>query len=771
MKDQEIKNTPKELEYSEERYRRLADATFESIFISDKGICLEQNSTAQRMFGYTDDEAVGRAGTEWIVPEDRETVIQNILNNYEEPYEVTALRKDGTTFHCEIQGRTIHEGEKTLRVTALRDISARKRAEEQMRDSEHRHRLIFEHSPHGMIRFDKTGTIIDCNRKFIELMGADKEKLIGFNSIRHSNPKMSAAVKKATQGQTSEYEDFYTSVTGNKTSYIRAVFNPVEKGANPTEVIASLEDITARRQMEKNLAKTESRFKTIAENSKDLIYRFSVPNKKFEYVSPSCLDITGFPPGTFYENSQFFFDLIHPDFQDFMHQQWLDMAYGKMEPLVEYRIIDRYGKTKWLQQSNVPLYDKKGNPVRVEGIVRDVTELKNALERVEQERARAEAASNTKSEFLANMSHEIRTPLNGIMGMLQLMDADEPPAQQGEYINAAMQASRRLNNVLSDILDLARVEAGKLSLCYREFNPAEELKHVFELFEVTSRHSGVKLELRLAADLPRTVIGDSARLQQILTNIVGNALKFTHDGHVVIDAILLPHFSDGKSHLLFSVEDTGVGIPENKMDVLFQSFTQVNQGYTRQYQGAGLGLSICKRLVELMDGSISIESTAGEGTTFHVSIPFALPESEKLFPEERDAEPKIISSFEQYRILVAEDEKINRLYTKRYLEQLGFTVETVTDGQQVVDKLFYEDFNLVLMDVQMPVRNGLEATEAIRMGEAGAHNKRIPIIAITAYAMQGDRDQFIEKGMDDYIAKPVEEEELRKVILKILQLS
>ncbi|WP_421899973.1 ATP-binding protein [Maridesulfovibrio sp.] len=636
------------------------------------------------------------------------------------------------------------------------------------KDIEH-YRLIFEFSPLAVIRFDKTGTIIDCNQKFIDLMGSSKEKLIGFNTIRKSSPKMSAAVKQAVEGNRSEYEDIYTSVTGNKTTYIRAVFNPIKKGKNPTEVIATLEDISERKKVEAELAKTEARFKVMAENTKDLIYHFSVPDKKFKYVSPACLDVTGYPPGTFYNDSQFFFDLIHPDWQEFMHQQWRDMAYGKMAPLVEYQIIDRYGKTKWLQQSNVPFYDKEGTPIRVEGIVRDVTELKNALERVEQEKAKAEAASKTKSEFLANMSHEIRTPLNGIMGMLQLMETETQTPKQEEYINAAMQASKRLNNVLSDILDLARVEAGKLTLYSKEFNPADELKHVFELFEVTSRRSGVNLELNLLSKLPRIVIGDPARLQQVLTNIVGNALKFTHKGHVSIAAQLLPRSTPGNCHILFTVEDTGVGIAEDKMNLLFQSFTQASEGYTRQYQGAGLGLSICKRLTELMGGSITVESTAGQGTTFYISIPFTVPDCKALYREHSNEEPEVITSFGEYRILIAEDEKVNRLYTKQYLEQQGFTVEAVTDGQQVLDKLFYEDFNLVLMDVQMPIMNGIETTKAIRKGEAGAHNKRIPIIAITAYAMQGDRDQFISQGMDDYIAKPVIKEELYKVIMRTLQ--
>lgn len=656
-------------------------------------------------------------------------------------------------------------------IATLEDITERKKIEKKLAESEKRHRLIFEHSPLGLVHYDTQGVIIDCNQKFIEHMGSSKEQLIGFNVVKSSTRKVSEKLSRAIKGEATEYEDYYTSVTGGKTTFFRGMFNPIDPKNPPTEVIAVAEDITERKTVEEKLAKAEARFKVMAENSKDLIYHFSVPDKVFKYVSPACLDLTGYPPGTFYENSQFFFDMIHPQWQEFMHQQWMDMASGKMAPLVEYQIIDRYGKTKWLQQSNVPFYDKKNNPIMVEGIVRDVTELKNALERVEQEKAKAEEASRTKSEFLANMSHEIRTPLNGIMGMLQLMDTENQTSRQKKYVNAAMQASKRLNNVLSDILDLARVEAGKLDLYNKKFNPFDEIKHVFELLEVTSRHSGVSLKIKTPSGLPESLIGDPARLQQILTNIIGNALKFTHEGHVSIEATPLPYSTPDKCYILFTVEDTGVGIAEDKMNLLFQSFTQVSRGYTRQYQGAGLGLSICKRLTELMGGTIAVKSTAGKGTTFYISIPFAVPDHTPQYHEQQSTEPKIVTSFSDYRILIAEDEKVNRLSTKQYLEQQGFTVEEATNGKQVLDKLSYEDFNLVLMDIQMPKMNGIEATQAIRKGEAGAHNKRIPIIAITAYAMQGDRDRFIEQGMTDYVAKPVVNEELYKIITNTLQVN
>ena len=759
----EAQKTTKALKESEKRYRRLSDATFESIFISEKGVCIEQNSAAELMFGYTQEEAVGLNLTEWISPEDRPTVLKHILSGDESPYEVTALRKDGTTFPCEIQGRQATIEDKAIRFTALRDITNRKKAEEELRDSEERHRLIFEHSPLGIIRFNKEGRIIDCNNKFTELMGANKDVILGFNSLKNGPAKMSETLKKALNGCTSHYEDAYTSVTGGKTSYIKALFNPVDPEKIPTEVIATIEDITDRKVVEGRLAASEERFRLMAENAKDVIYRFSLADEKYEYISSACQKVMGYEPEDFYADYTLMIKIVNEPWQSMLSENWPNLMKGEVAPVVEYKITHKSGEIKWMQQTNILLTDSSGKAIAIEGIIRDITDLKSALEKVELEKARAESASNTKSEFLANMSHEIRTPLNGIMGMLQLLQADNLSQKQVEYITAAMQASKRLNNVLSDILDLARVEAGKLSIQNTEFNPLKTMQHIYDMFRVTAQHSGLELNLEIALGVPEKIIGDDLRLQQILSNLVGNALKFTEKGSVTISAQKIQISRPDKTSILFIVSDTGAGIPDEQLNKLFESFTQASEGYTREHQGVGLGLAICKQLVTLMNGSISIESHMGIGSSFYVSIPFTNSPAASISDEKKELPEKTLP-LSGCKILVAEDERINRLYTKRYLESMGCYVETAENGQQTLNILSYKDFDLVLMDVQMPVMNGVEATEAIRKGEAGAHNKRIPIVAITAYAMENDKNNFKQSGMDDYIAKPVEQEELHRVI-------
>lgn len=758
--------TTRQLQESEQRYRRLSDATFESIFISEKGVCIEQNSTAEKMFGYTQEEAIGRMGTEWIVPEHRETVIKNILSGYEAPYEVTALRKDGTTFPCEIQGRTILSKDTTLRITALRNITNRIKAEEKLRDSEERHRLIFENSPLSLVRYDKKGHIIDCNEKFISIMGSSKEKLIGFNALRDCAADIIAPLILAINGQRSEFKGVYTSVTGGKTSYLRAVFNPVTPNNLPSEVIAAAEDVTDRKKMEVQLAKSEKSFRLMADNAQDIIYRFSIYKKKFEYISPSTQKVLGYSADAFYKNASFIFTIAHPDWKKFMAQQWQEMANGQMAPRVEYQIIHKSGQVRWLQQNNIILFNEDGNPTRAEGIVRDITDLKNALERVEHEKSRAEAANRTKSEFLANMSHEIRTPLNGIMGMLQLMQNNAPSIKQTEFIDAAMKASKRLNNVLSDILDLARVEAGKLLIQNTAFNPAQITTQTYDFFELAAKQTGLDLQLNIDPEVPDEVIGDGLRLQQVLSNIIGNALKFTENGNVTIETLKLPYSIPGKTNLLFIVTDTGTGIQEQQLNRLFESFTQTNAGYTREHQGVGLGLAICKRLVKLMGGNISVDSVHGKGSAFYICLPFTNSAAKTKKSSSEPDQPFIIPPGQ--RVLIAEDEKENRFYIKRDLEQIGFSVDTVSNGQQALEMLTYEDFDIVLMDTQMPIMNGVETTQAIRRGEAGAHNKRMPIIAITSYATLDDRKEIMEAGVDDFIAPPIEQEKLHEIISRAI---
>jgi signal transduction histidine kinase len=390
--------------------------------------------------------------------------------------------------------------------------------------------------------------------------------------------------------------------------------------------------------------------------------------------------------------------------------------------------------------------------------------LRESEAKEKEARLAAEASNRAKSEFLANMSHEIRTPLNGILGMLQLLGATPLGMEQREYVQAAVKSSKRLTRLLSDILDLSRVEAGKLVLEKSEFSLKSQEESVLELFTEAANEKGLELDVLFAPRLPAAVIGDDARLRQILFNLVGNAIKFTRKGYVRVEASPLENSRDHRLRILFTVKDTGVGIPEDRLQDIFEPFVQADGSYTRRFQGAGLGLSIVRKLVRLMDGELALESAEGEGTTVYLSLPFALPgprhdQAEAAAP---GAAPRIKRPL---RVLFAEDEEVNLMAGKRMLEKSGYAVTTATNGHEVLKLLAERDFDLIIMDVQMPGLDGVEATKRIRA--CGAAYANIPIIAMTAYAMTGDKEKILAAGMDDYLAKPVDLAGLNDVILRV----
>ncbi|WP_319763751.1 ATP-binding protein [Maridesulfovibrio sp.] len=395
-----------------------------------------------------------------------------------------------------------------------------------------------------------------------------------------------------------------------------------------------------------------------------------------------------------------------------------------------------------------------------------ILERKKVEEKLIAAKQGAEAANTAKSEFLANMSHEVRTPLNGIMGMLQLMQISGLRAEQDEHCTFAMESCRRLTRLLSDVLDISKIEAGNLQIINVEFDLGEVLNSVYYLFKPVALQKNVDLIFDVAGNLPQKLSGDSNRLHQILNNLIGNALKFTDAGSVVLEVSPLKVNQPGLHKILFSVSDSGIGISDNKLENIFDSFTQVDNSRTRSYEGAGLGLAIVKKLVKLMGGSLSITSELGVGTAIYFCIEFQDPQQSVAVADDllEDGDNFI----KEFNVLVAEDEKVNMLTLKSFLQKLGCTVSVAGDGYEVIEALNGEQdtFDLIFMDIQMPNMGGIETTSRIRSGDAGTSNSDIPIIACTAYAMAGDKEEFFSAGMDDYLAKPIQIGDVEEILLK-----
>lgn len=395
-----------------------------------------------------------------------------------------------------------------------------------------------------------------------------------------------------------------------------------------------------------------------------------------------------------------------------------------------------------------------------EELAEEVEQRKRAEKALYKAKEQAEAANRSKTEFLANMSHEIRTPMNGIIGTLQLLQGSELSDSQSSYVNVAYSSAESLLCLLNDILDSSKIEAGKLELEHIEFDLGKTINQLQLLMRPKADERRVALSVELDEQLPKAVIGDPVRTRQILMNLLSNAIKFTQDGYVSIRLTVLEQ-TDMHYRLRIEVEDNGIGIAEESQRKLFSAFTQADGSTTREYGGSGLGLSIVRQLVTLMNGRIGVSSVPGEGSTFWVELNFARAVQAQ--------QSKVVNEMLKGHVLLVEDNPVNQMIAKKMLEKLSLTYQLVENGEQALQKMQQpHDFDLLLMDCQMPVMDGYTATRSIRQYEAENKLRRTPIIAMTANTMENDKVACLQAGMDDYITKPVVQDGLQQVLARWL---
>ena len=420
----------------------------------------------------------------------------------------------------------------------------------------------------------------------------------------------------------------------------------------------------------------------------------------------------------------------------------------------------------WVKLFGGPTTDDGGRITGVHGTVQDITEVKRSQDELRRARDVAEDANRTKSEFLANMSHEIRTPLSGLLGMMHLLENSALSEEQQDFVRLAIQSGKRLTQLLSDILDLSRIEEGQMPVRNEAFKLPETIAALQELFAPLCREKKLSLVTDIFSGLPATLVGDEGRVRQVLFNIIGNALKFTDCGHVRIHVWELSTREPGKIRLGVSVTDTGAGISEDILPQLCKPFSQAAKSFTRQHQGAGLGLTISQRLVDSMHGALSIDSVLGEGTTVLIMLPMAVAsESPRQAQDHRKQSAPRQGAM---TILLVEDDDVCRISAQAILRSMGHRVETAVHGREAIDVLGRQRFDCVLMDVQMPVLDGVSATRMIREGRAGVLDPQVPIVAQTAYALAGDCDAFLQAGMNDYTAKPLSVQGLSEVLARVV---
>lgn len=768
--EEQVQVRTRELRDQEQRFRQLAENIREVFWLitPDFSELIYVSPAFERVWGRSVQSLHASPGSwlEAIHPDDRERVheIWRQAVSLEQPFEseYRLLRSDGTVRWILDRGFPVRDSAgKMYRMAGIaEDFTDRKRSDETLR----RQANLLTLSHDAIIVRDMESRITFWNRGAEERYGWSAGEAIGqvtHDLLKTHFPEPLEKILALLQSTGHWDGELVHSTRDGQTIVVSSRWS-LERDARgvPTGMLEINNDITERKRAEEALRRSNAYNRSLIEASLDPLVTIG-PDGKIKDVNVATEIVTGHARS----------DLIGTDFASYFTDPAKARA-GYERAFREGAIRDFQLEIRQTDHIVTPvLYnasvfrDESGEVSGVFAAARDITIRLEAEEAMRRAKEAAEEAGRVKDDFLMNISHEIRTPMNGIIGLTGLALDTPLSAEQRGYLDGVMSSAEALLKMINAILDFSRIEEGSLELERSPFRLREALGSTIQTLETRAREKGLAFVHEIRPDVPDELIGDPARLWQVLVNLAGNAIKFTPQGEVSL-RIEAERLEPDSTVLRFSIKDTGVGIPSDKKDALFKPFSQVDTSKTRKFGGAGLGLVVSARLVELMGGRVWFESEAGQGSTFYFTARFDRPAStaapESALPATATASAQATPSppgLAPLHILVVEDNAINKQLVVRLLQKAGHDVAVAENGEQALQAIATAEFDVVLMDVQMPIMDGFEATAAIRRSEQQS-GRHLPIVALTAHAMQGDRDKCLEAGMDAYISKPIRNSEL-----------
>ncbi|WP_068619957.1 PAS domain S-box protein [Paenibacillus tuaregi] len=770
---------------SEKQYRLISENSLDFIsrHKSDEGNTYSYASPAcMTLLGYTPEELVGTSAFDYFHPNDYELVKEYLSEQLSarDKYTVTyrIRRKDGVYIWFESTGKYTYDeqtGERLDVIAVSRDVTERKNSERRLQESQQRYKSLFEHSPSAVYSFDLAGRYKTVNANLEALSGYSKDELVGksFKKLIHG-PELNKTLYHfglSMKGQPQTYET--TLIHKNGTPVELSVTNvPIIVDDQVVGVYGIASDITERKRYIEQIEQLSYQHALILNSVSEGIYGLDEEGRTI-FMNPAASKMLGYTVkeviGTINH------ELIHHTRSDGIsypieecpiHQTLRDGTPRYVNEEVFWR---KDGSSFLVTYRVTPLYDRE----QIVGTVVVFNDITNEREIIKAKES-AERATKAKSEFLAMMSHEIRTPLNGIIGMSDLLLETELEEEQKEYAHIISDSGRALLRILNDVLDFSKVEAGKMALEYDSFNLRASVASVVDLFAPGAAEKGLAITYSIDPSIPEMIISDPSRVRQVLINLVGNALKFTESGKITIHVSRIPASEFTGLLLEFSISDTGIGIPRDKLNRLFQSFSQLHPGINRKYGGTGLGLAICKKIVELMGGSISVESTEGNGSTFRFTV---ISYDANLIQEDSDFSGTLIREDQgeegseslsiqplqterHLKVLIAEDHPVNRQVFVQMLGKLGIAPDIARNGVEAVEAVSRQRYDLIFMDINMSVMDGIKAARIIR--QLVPEGEKPVIIAVSAYDYNEDRKLCLESGMEDFMKKPLTPEKIQR---------